>query len=34
VAGLALLAWRLRRRRVPEPELSAADRARAARLLE
>jgi cytochrome c-type biogenesis protein CcmH len=34
VAGLALLAWRLRWRRVPEPELSAADRARAARLLE
>ena len=34
VAGLALLVWRLRRRRVPEPELSEADRARAARLLE
>jgi cytochrome c-type biogenesis protein CcmH len=34
VAGLALLVWRLRRRRVPEPELSDADRARAARLLE
>ena len=34
VAGLALLVWRLRRRRVPEPELSAADRERAARLLE
>jgi cytochrome c-type biogenesis protein CcmH len=33
-AGLALLIWRLRRRRVPEPELSAADRERAARLLE
>jgi cytochrome c-type biogenesis protein CcmH len=33
-AGLALLVWRLRRRRVPEPELSEADRARAARLLE
>jgi len=33
-AGLALLVWRLRRRRVPEPELSAADRERAARLLE
>ena len=32
--GLALLVWRLRRRRVPEPELSEADRARAARLLE
>jgi len=34
VAGLALLVWRLRRRRVPEAELSEADRARAARLLE
>jgi cytochrome c-type biogenesis protein CcmH len=34
LAGLALLVWRLRRRRVPEPELSEADRARAARLLE
>src|SRR5258706_8377267 len=34
VAGLALLVWRLRRRRVPEPELSAVDRERAARLLE
>ena len=33
-AGLALLVWRLRRRRVPQPELSEADRARAARLLE
>jgi len=32
--GLALLVWRLRRRRVPEAELSEADRARAARLLE
>jgi cytochrome c-type biogenesis protein CcmH len=32
--GLALLVWRLRRRRVPAPELSEADRARAARLLE
>ena len=32
--GLALLVWRLRRRRVPEPELSEAERARAARLLE
>ena len=34
VAGLALLVWRLRRRRVPEAELSEADRARAAKLLE
>ena len=34
VAGLALLVWRLRWRRVPEPELSEADRARAAKLLE
>ena len=34
VVGLALLVWRVRRRRVPEPELSEADRARAARLLE
>jgi cytochrome c-type biogenesis protein CcmH len=34
VAGFALLAWRLRRRRVLEPGLSEADRARAARLLE
>jgi cytochrome c-type biogenesis protein CcmH len=34
VVGLALLVWRLHRRRVPEPELSEADRARAARLLE
>ncbi len=34
VGGLALLVWRLRRRRVPEPELSAVDRERAARLLE
>ena len=34
VAGLALIVWRLRRRRVPEPDLSEADRARAARLLE
>ena len=33
-AGLALLVWRLRRRRVPEAELSEADRARAAKLLE
>jgi cytochrome c-type biogenesis protein CcmH len=32
--GLALLVRRVRRRRVPEPELSEADRARAARLLE
>ena len=32
--GVALLVWRLRRRRVPEPELSEADRVRAARLLE
>src|SRR5258706_13946517 len=32
--GLTLLAWRVRRRRVPEPELSGAERARAARLLE
>jgi cytochrome c-type biogenesis protein CcmH len=32
--GLALLVWRLRRRRVPDAELSEADRARAARLLE
>ena len=34
VVGLTLLVWRLRRRRVPEPELSDADRARAAKLLE
>jgi len=34
VAGFALLVWRVRRRRVPEPEISEADRARAARLLE
>jgi cytochrome c-type biogenesis protein CcmH len=32
--GLALLVWRLRRRRGPAPELSEADRARAAKLLE
>ncbi len=32
--GLTLLGWRVRRRRVPEPELSEAERARAARLLE
>jgi len=32
--GVALLARRLRRRSVPGPELSAADRARAAKLLE
>src|SRR5258706_14307689 len=32
--GLTLLVWRVRRRRVPEPELSEAERARAARLLE
>ena len=32
--GVALLVWRVRRRRVPEPEISEADRARAARLLE
>jgi len=34
VAGLALLVWRLRRRRVPAAELSEAHRARAAKLLE
>jgi cytochrome c-type biogenesis protein CcmH len=32
--GLALLVWRVRRRRAPDPELSDADRARAAKLLE
>jgi cytochrome c-type biogenesis protein CcmH len=32
--GLALLVWRLRRPRLPAPELSEADRARAAKLLE
>jgi cytochrome c-type biogenesis protein CcmH len=32
--GAGLLARRLRRRRAPEPELSEAERARAARLLE
>ena len=33
-AGLALLVFRLRRRGAPEPELSAEDRQRAAKLLE
>ena len=32
--GLAFLAWRIVRRRVPEPALSEAERAQAARLLE
>jgi len=32
--GLTLLIWRVRRRRAPEPELSDADRERAAKLLE
>ena len=34
IAGFWLLARFLRRRRVPEPQLSAAERARAAKLLE
>ena len=34
VLGIWLLARRLRRRRIPEPELSGAERARAAKLLE
>jgi cytochrome c-type biogenesis protein CcmH len=34
VLGIWLLARRLRRRRVPEPELSGTERARAAKLLE
>ena len=34
IAGFWLLARVLRRRRVPEPQLSAAERARAAKLLE
>jgi cytochrome c-type biogenesis protein CcmH/NrfF len=34
VAGFYFLARFLRRRRIPEPQLSAAERARAAKLLE
>jgi len=34
VAGIAILVRRIRRRRAPEPQISEADRARAAKLLE
>ncbi len=34
MAGIAILVRRIRRRRAPEPQISEADRARAAKLLE